>query len=545
MSSVHELTVVSILTLALPTDSNWISLGFPMQALIVGLVLDIVKDFRQKITFVLTSLIAFTLNRKKGTYLALHILIIAANIIFSPLLIGVVLISSILLAPLLSLFTLPVFLTSFPRPQRFWPSLVAYGSTYLKTTEETVYYQQAEPEIAKAVHRGLSHGAIPAQPGTQLLFRFDDRLAVVTILEVGWGFCTINTRGLELQETSCHSEEATRIDDIINALHSPQSCHQSLLNTNLLSTLLLVDSVVIQTYSEARNVLTGIIDQPNALHQFSNNLIKTLIWVFNEHIQSTLVKCATPQEDLPVDDTINADGDSASAPHQRHFSMVTRKEDRSKSLFTTYLGDDNFSWSSITSLELPPLKKVTAATPPENWSVTSPGLIPQDIPLENEGLPPVQQQVDTVLPPITHRDDKSKSQSSHAHKVAPELSEEGHDPETWLHPPLSHLQIFRLMQHFPHDWVSYINGNVAVDSETFELLSTVVLGCFSVLDVPVHAILTQNATTPTYPLDIYKRFCGTIPHSPYLSWMKEQPIIWELALKSYRYYNTSLNGFIV
>ena len=37
------------------------------------------------------------------------------------------------------------------------------------------------------------------------------------VLEKGHGFLTFNIKGLELQETSCHSLEATRIDDIFDA----------------------------------------------------------------------------------------------------------------------------------------------------------------------------------------------------------------------------------------------------------------------------------------------------------------------------------------
>ena len=37
----------------------------------------------------------------------------------------------------------------------------------------------------------------------------------VQVLERGFGYCQISVKGLELQETSCHTVEATRIDDII------------------------------------------------------------------------------------------------------------------------------------------------------------------------------------------------------------------------------------------------------------------------------------------------------------------------------------------
>lgn len=551
MSTLCELAVASVLVLALPEDSGWTSLGLPTQALIVGVVLDILKDLLEKTTFVLISLIVFTWKRKHRTYFALNILIIAGSIVLSPLLAGIILVSSVFSAPLLSLFTLPIFSVSFPRTRHFWPGLVDYGSIYLKATEETVYYQQAEAEMAKAIHGSLSCGAISAQPGTNVLLRFDNRLALVTILEVGRGFCTVSMRGLELQETSCHSEEATQIDDMYDMQHSPKSWRQSWFNTNLLSTLQPLDSVMIKTYSDAHNVLTGIIDQPSALQRFSGNLVKSLVWVFNKHMKSTdtLTRDRLNQkfstQDIRIAGSSNpteeVEDDDAIAPSQVHrFSMVAWKEDRSKSLFTTYLGDDALSWSSL-SVDLPGLPSATQrlnTTPADSWLDSGPtGLIPQDIPLRalENALPALERnQMETILPPLPRG---GKFQSSSQTKVLPECSSDMLTENLWQHPPLSNLQIFRLMQHFPHDWLSYLNDEVAMDSDTFERLSRTVVGCFSLLDVPAQASLVQNATIPpplTYPLDVYRRFCNEIPHSPHLDWMAEQPLIRKLALKSYR-----------
>ncbi len=531
--------MVFILILALPADNPWTALGFPTNALIVGLLLEFTRDLIAKVGFVLMSLLAFVSNAKLRTNLPLTIVIIVGSFTLSPLVLGVVLLSSIFLTPLLPLFTLPVFAVSFPRPQRFWPSLVDYGSTYLKTTEETVYYKHAESEMAKAVYGSISCGAAPSQPGTQLLLRFDNKLALVSILESGYGYCTINTRGMELQETSCHSEEATRIDDMFEGLHNPTSRKQSLFNTMPLSTLTPVDSVVIQTYSDAHNVLTGIIDQPGSLQQFSSNLIKILVWVFNRHVKSTVVaKGLGSQISEGAESTEKAERDSIdeildmeTSQRQRRFSMVARKEDRSKSLFTTYLGDETGSVSSsgVVSthpVELPPLRYTPER---ERWLDPFPDISEENSSAERDGSHTAawhQQQRDPVLPPL-----HPEKISVNSNKVAPEDS-----PRTWAHPPLTHLQIFRLMQHFPHEWHSYIlNNGKAMESEMFELLSKIVVGCFGLLDVPAHGTLTHNASPVTHPQDIYRRFCGSIPYSPHRTWMMEHPVMWKLALKAYRY----------
>lgn len=565
VSTLHELAVVSVLTVTLPVDNVWISLGFSTQAFIVGLILDVTKDFVQKLAFVLTSLIVFTSKPKHRTYLPLNILIVAGSVIFSPLLIGVILISSILSAPLLPLFTLPVFFVSFPRARHFWPSLSSFGSTYLKSTDETIYYQHAESGVVKAVHSSLACGATPSQPGTQLLVRFENKLALVSVLEVGCGFCTVSMRGLELQEqTSCHSEEAAHVDSMIETLHNPSPCSQPC-NTNFLDTLLPMDSVAIETYSDARNVLTGIIDQPEALQRFSSSLLKSLIWVFNRHMRSNVTTPVTCVQDIELEDdgincvtandtgnnTTDAIDNSPRTSHGRRFSMVAWKEDRSKSLFTTYLGEETVSWSSLSSIADPAAtttakksdrSRLASTLPTDSWLADSPppGLIPEDVPLEEDigsscaigsSSVLVRNQMSTVLPPLPGE----RRESVLSEFIAPtNHSAETLSYSTWQHPPLSHIQIFRLMQQFPHQWYTSLNDRAPMDNDRFELLSKVVMGCFSILDVPAQTSLSSNATSKTYPLDIHQRFCGSIPRFAHYKWLTEHALIRKLALKSYR-----------
>ena len=61
------------------------------------------------------------------------------NILFSPLVVTFIVLSSLVSAPMLSFFTLPVFFLTFPRPLRFWPGPVGGTSA---PSADTVYYQQ-------------------------------------------------------------------------------------------------------------------------------------------------------------------------------------------------------------------------------------------------------------------------------------------------------------------------------------------------------------------------------------------------------------------
>ena len=48
------------------------------------------------------------------------------------------------------------------------------------------------------------------QVGNHYLMRYQDRMVWVNVLERGAAYCTVSVKGLELQETSCHTAEAAR-----------------------------------------------------------------------------------------------------------------------------------------------------------------------------------------------------------------------------------------------------------------------------------------------------------------------------------------------
>ena len=147
------------------------------------------------------------------------------NLIFTPFLFLLVLISSILSAPLLPLFTLPVFFVSFPRPTRFWPGVVGRSQEGSSLSSDSQLYQQAGRAVAEAVCSACKAAAVSLSPGSIFLLRYEDRLMWVQVvlhkkkskeklakqvLEAGNNYHIVSVKGLELQETSCHSLEATR-----------------------------------------------------------------------------------------------------------------------------------------------------------------------------------------------------------------------------------------------------------------------------------------------------------------------------------------------
>ena len=111
-------------------------------------------QFLSKLKFSLTVLVTSWTEKKQRRQAAGALL--ALNASLSPLLLAVVVLSALLAAPLLPLFTLPVFLVGFPRPQRSWPGQVGTACP----CPDSIFYQQMSGSLAVALRRGLAGGAL-------------------------------------------------------------------------------------------------------------------------------------------------------------------------------------------------------------------------------------------------------------------------------------------------------------------------------------------------------------------------------------------------
>ena len=97
--------------------------------------------------------------------------------------------------------------------------------------------------------------------GNFLLARHEDKTVWIQIVEKGNGYIYYQAKGLELQETSCHSLEVTRIDDMFEDTFE-RGTH---LNHFAFHTLTPLVSLPILTYASSKNVLTGVIESPETL----------------------------------------------------------------------------------------------------------------------------------------------------------------------------------------------------------------------------------------------------------------------------------------
>lgn len=148
----------------------------------VSLIINRVSQFVYKLNFALTVLItSWTENKQRrqsaGTLLAL-------NAALCPLLLAVVVLSALLSAPLLPLFTLPVFLVGFPRPLRSWPGTPGTACP----CPDSVYYQQLCKRLASAIRPALANGTFGE------LHHIPKILIKVKITCVTWIFKCLKTR---------------------------------------------------------------------------------------------------------------------------------------------------------------------------------------------------------------------------------------------------------------------------------------------------------------------------------------------------------------
>lgn len=120
----------------------------------VGLLIDRLTQFLAKLKFTLTVLVTSWTEKKQrrqsaGTLLAL-------NASLGPLVLAVVALSALLSAPLLPLFTLPIFLVGFPRPQRSWPGPVGTACP----CPDSIFYQQMSGSLASALRTAFARGSM-------------------------------------------------------------------------------------------------------------------------------------------------------------------------------------------------------------------------------------------------------------------------------------------------------------------------------------------------------------------------------------------------
>ena len=154
-SCLLEVGVVGLLMELIPATSSWYQLGIPLQLLIASYIHDRLRQLANKLYFTLTVSVMSCRDKKQRRSSTSRLLML--NVLLFPVLLCVIVIATAVSAPLLPLFTLPLFLVGFPRPLRSWPGTVGQAANICP---DTVYYQQLCDPLAKALGSAIASGSL-------------------------------------------------------------------------------------------------------------------------------------------------------------------------------------------------------------------------------------------------------------------------------------------------------------------------------------------------------------------------------------------------
>nr|XP_019606338.1 PREDICTED: pecanex-like protein 4 isoform X1 [Rhinolophus sinicus]XP_019606339.1 PREDICTED: pecanex-like protein 4 isoform X1 [Rhinolophus sinicus] len=528
VSAVHLLTS--------STDVWWNrSLDTGIRLLLVGIIHDRLIQFISKLQFAVTVLLASWMEktrRKSTTTLCI------LNIVFSPFVLVVIAFSTLLSSPLLPLFTLPLFLVGFPRPTQSWPGVVGTAAC---VCADTVYYYQMVPGLTAALQSAMVAGSLGLLlPGSHYLGRFQDRLIWIMILERGYTYCCINIKGLELQETSCHTAEARRVDEVFEDAFEQEYTRICSINEHFGNVLTPCTVLPVKLYSDAKNVLSGIIDSHDNLREFKGDLVKVLVWILVQYCS----RRSNMQEN--VHKTENKGKASLIILPALNTSPQTQSPDDTDSLnseISNNWSDDIFGDEPTTKKgkeekdQLKVLQSINLPIPGsvESQSVDdhSTGKVPENSVYKAVllGYPAVDKgkQEDMVYIPLT------EFRCSHSHLLSL--------PEEWMSNCLPNSKMREMSSLFPEEWYQFVlrqlecfhlEGNVpnvleeiAKDTVLKDLYVRAVMTCY-------FSLFGVDNTDPS-PSHILRVYNGVLPWSVALDWLTEKPELFQLALKAFRY----------
>ena len=317
-------------------------------------VYDRIKQFVNKLyTFILITITAWSLKSQRHKF-ALTCLIINF-ILFLPYILPLIVLSSLLSAPVLPLFTFPIFILGFPRSKRFWPDQ-SIGDSKQTTNPDSYFYSQMTPHLLNSLKECILSGSIGSSVESDMFFitRFQDRIIWIQILEVSSTYCLVNIKGLELQETSCHTREAQYIDDTFESAFEINSK----ISPNKFDCLRPCDLMIVKAYSDAKNTLVGIIDSPDCFRQLCEFYPKVLHFFLIKYLISKTGVDKNSQKKESISKIETETTSMMIKPKNRRLSPIIQKSELKA---TTTLPDIN---------QVPVARKLNLNDSMPDWSDT-------------------------------------------------------------------------------------------------------------------------------------------------------------------------------
>ncbi|KAI8917917.1 Pecanex protein-domain-containing protein [Powellomyces hirtus] len=259
--------IVAALDTGLWTD--WRILHVGTRLLIVTVVWEAAARAWWKLGFWAMTLGSFLTQKKERRPNWFPYLIV--SLITAP---PVILISSVLDAPMMPVLGTPIFWMGFPRPTRFWPSL---DGDYTPSSDSHLYATLL-PTLLPRISYALALGRIPSldPSGNVLLARLGSRLLLIRCVESYFEGPVCVVTGGELEPTSCHAREGVIVDNLLEDAFSGTT---GWINKNMGNTLQPTSVVVTDAYTDTRSVTSGVLDSNAALRQIPDAFLKALVWL--------------------------------------------------------------------------------------------------------------------------------------------------------------------------------------------------------------------------------------------------------------------------
>ena len=520
-----EIGLSVLINLLLATNLPWISLSVGVHLLIVGVSLGYLRLLASQFRIILTYLIWYILTRPPTslTYLrgekvhlvCLSLFLLPATLLLLPL-------YSLLTLTLLPIFTLPIFIPTYPRTSAFWPPHSRHSSWGGK---DAVFYEEACPELCR-VFRGLVRRGVILSPycGDIFLVRYDDRIVVLTLNEVGYQYLSVSYRGLELKGTSCHETEATQIDNILEMERTSSSAIANLFNRYLLYLVTPISHSVIETYSEARSSLRGVLNSKSTICRCQENFSNCFAWLLIREVV-TLQRKSKPNK----------------LPPKLHYKTATVRRDNATESSTEMNKNMNTSIANNESSVVVGYRQVWSTgysngrqTPDSICTAIGElGCVSED---DCESILDLSIQKQDILndsfsgydPPLNRKSKQSIDSIDSRVRLVSLL------PDSWLQTGGAPGQSADSLQPaLLHTFCSYWKDKASDGLDWNEVKSLIERLTNSVSAVVhPHNNSTTNKLTGT---QICKNFEGQFPWSEGLSWLTNIPTLLQIAVQAYRY----------
>ncbi|EHB16784.1 hypothetical protein GW7_21069 [Heterocephalus glaber] len=505
-----------------------VSIGFTRAFRMVGIIRDRLIQFISKLQFAITVLLASWKEKKQHRTTTTTLCIL--NVIFFPFVLVIIVFSTLLSSPLLPLFTLPVFLVGFPRPTRSWPGAVGTAAC---VCEDTIYYDQMVPRLTAALQTAMAGGCLGLLlPGSHYLGRFQDRLIWIMILERGYTYCCINIKGLELQETSCHTAEARTVDEIFEGAFEQEYSKVCSLNEHFGNVLTPCTILPVKLYSDARNVLSGIIDSHENLKSFKGDLIKVLVFILLQYCSKRPSKQNFHKTESKGETSLIVLPPSSCprSPEDTHSFNSQTFNDWSDDIFddepTVQKGKNRLNDLPGTTIHLPgsvdsqKIDNLSTGTISENSLYKAVML----------GYPAIDKGKQGSMAYIS----LTEFSSLHSHLVSL--------PEEWRSSCVPNSRMKEMSSLFPEEWYQFVLSQLECFHSEMASAALEEISKDKVLkDFYVHTVMTcyfgllgidNMVPTPGHILRVYG---GVLPWSSALDWLTIKPELFQLALKAFRY----------